>query len=149
MKKILFVITALLISVGVFGQVGNLLKPIDNVLKVSDVRGIKSLTNEYALRLNVGVTATQSTYNKETKTFETNPLTAVGFGLGYQHYVAQTDGTLFNNFGANLLLLVPTGTGNNGVGVGLFGNVSIFQVGVDYNFMLKKVSLDTGVTLKF
>jgi hypothetical protein len=149
MKKLIVLLAFVTISSVGFAQIGNLFKPIDNVLKVTTVKGQKGLLNDVALRLNVGVSTTQSTWNKETKKFDNAPMAAVGFGLGIQKYTVQPDGSLFNNYGANLLLLVPTGTGNNGMAVGLFGNVSIFQLGVDYNLALKKVSLDTGITLKF
>lgn len=139
-------------------QIGNLFKPIENVLTVQKsysgqkvLVNSKGLLDNVALRLNVGVTTTQSTYvNTPEKLFDTHPMAAIGFGLGAQWYTVRPDGSLFNKYGANLLGLIATGVdGTTGIGVGLFGNIDIFQVGVDYNFTLKKVSLDTGITLKF
>ena len=151
MKKFLFIALLAAFSLTSSAQIGNLLKPIDNVLKVTTVDGQKALLDNVALRLNIGVTTTQSTYvNTAEQMFDTHPMAAAGFGLGVQHYVTRPDGSLFNNYGANLLVLVPTGVnGTSGIALGLFGNIDIFQLGVDYNFALKKVSLDTGITLKF
>ncbi len=158
MKKFLFIALLAVFSLASSAQIGNLIKPVENVLTVvKESNGTKALVNskglldDVILRLNVGITTTQSTLvNTPEQLFDTHPMAAAGFGLGVQHYVVRPDGSLFNNYGANLLLLIPTGVeGSNGLGVGLFGNIDIFQVGVDYNFALKKVSLDTGITLKF
>jgi hypothetical protein len=154
MKKYFLILSFALLTLVGSAQVSNLFKPIDNVLLVSNNRSLvnnRGILDNVAMRLNVGVTTTQSTYvNTEDKLFDSHPMAAVGFGFGLQHYVARPNGELFNDYGANLLLLVPTGVeGSKGMGVGLFGNVDKFQLGVDYNFTLKKVSLDTGITLKF
>lgn len=155
MKKIFSIGVLVMLTLAGSAQVGNLFKPIENVLytEVVSVDGQKSMEfiKDVAFRLNVGVTTTQSTYvNEEGKLFDTHPMAAVGFGPGYQHYVSKPDGSLFNDYGVNLLFLVPTGVvEEQGIGIGLFGNLDIFQLGVDYNFGLKKVSLDTGITLKF
>jgi len=156
MKRLLFILMLFTLSLVGSAQVGNLLKPIDNVLSVSESNkralvNNKGILDNVAMRLNVGVTTTQSTYvNTEDKLFDSHPMAAVGFGFGVQHYMVKSNGDLFNDYGANLLLLVPTGVdGSKGMGIGLFGNVDKFQLGVDYNFTLKKVSIDTGITLKF
>ena len=153
MKKLFFISVLITLSLIGSAQVSNLFKPIDNVLSVNNRALVnnRGILDNVAMRLNVGVTTTQSTYvNTEDKLFDSHPMAAVGFGFGLQHYVARPNGELFNDYGANLLLLVPTGVeGSKGMGVGLFGNVDKFQLGVDYNFTLKKVSLDTGITLKF
>jgi len=157
MKKFFIIALLAAFSLASSAQIGNLIKPVESVLTVVKAGdGTKALVNSkglldnVTLRLNAAVTTTQSSWNKETQSFDHNPMAAAGFGLGVQHYVARPDGSLFNNYGANLLLLIPTGVGGtSGMGVGLFGNIDIFQLGVDYNFALKKVSLDTGITLKF
>jgi outer membrane lipoprotein-sorting protein len=155
MKKLFLIGFLVMLTLAGSAQIGNIFKPIENVLytEVVAADGQKSLAfiKDVALRLNVGVTTTQSTYvNEEGKLFDTHPMAAIGFGPGYQHYVARPDGSLFNDYGVNLLVLVPTGVvQDQGMGLGLFGNLDIFQVGVDYNFGLKKFSLDTGITLKF
>ena len=159
MKKFLFISLLLVgFSLASFSQVGNLFKPIENVLTVQKsysgqkvLVNSKGLLDNVALRFNVGVTTTQSTYvNTPEQLFDTHPMSAVGFGLGLQWYTPRPDGSLFNKYGVNLLYLIQDGVdGLRGSGIGLFGNVDIFQLGVDYNFALKKVSLDTGITLKF
>ena len=150
MKKFIFIFLLAAFSLASSAQIGNLFKPIDNVIKVEQTAGVKSILDDVVLRLNVGVTTTQSYYDKVNKEIVTNPMSAIGFGLGIQHYTLKPDGTLFNDYGANLLYLVQDGVnGVNGMGVGLFGNLSIFQLGVDYNFTLKRLSVDTGITLKF
>lgn len=150
MKKYFLILILAAFTLAGSAQVGNLFKPIDNVIKVEQTAGVKSILDDVVLRLNVGVTTTQSYYDKVEKEIVTNPMSAVGFGLGVQHYVLKPDGTLFNDYGVNLLYLVQDGVnGVNGMGVGLFGNLSIFQLGCDYNFTLKRFCVDTGITLKF
>jgi len=145
MKKRILILAFLAFSLTGFSQ--SLLKPVpDNLFK--KVAGTELSTSKWLPRLTVGVSVTQNTYNKETKVIETKFAQFIGFGIGYQHYVAQADGAPFNNYGANLLLLTPTVDGG-GLGVGLFGNLSIITLGVDYNFLFKKISVDTGVVLKF
>lgn len=150
MKKFIFIVLLAAFSLTSSAQIGNLIKPVESVIKVEQTAGVKSILDDVVLRLNVGVTTTQSYLDKETKEIITNPMSAVGFGLGVQHYKLRPDGTLFNDYGVNLLYLIQDGVnGVNGMGVGLFGNLSIFQLGCDYNFTLKRFSVDTGVTLKF
>lgn len=159
MKKFLFIALLLVgFSLASYSQIGNLIKPIESVLSVQKLSdGTKALVNtkglldNVALRLNAAVTTTQSTYvNTPEQLFDTHPMSAVGFGLGAQWYTARPDGSLFNKYGVNLLYLFQDGVdGLKGSGIGLFGNIDIFQLGVDYNFRLKAFSLDTGITIKF
>jgi len=151
MKKLFFVLMLSAVTLIGSAQIGNIIKPIENVLTVTQVDGQKSLLDNVALRLSVGVTTTQSTLvNTPEQLFDTHPMSAIGFGLGVQWYTPRPDGSLFNKYGANLLYLFQDGVdGLKGSGIGLFGNIDIFQLGVDYNFTLKRLSLDTGITLKF
>ena len=90
------------------------------------------------------ITAIKWYYNKELGKFESSNFNSVGVGFGYQHFVATGDGP-YNNYGANLLLMLGE---NICAGLTISG-FEILNIGVDYNFTLKRVEYLTGVTLKF
>lgn len=151
MKKFLVMLIFLAITSAGMSQnpAKGLFRPAKDILSTKIVGGILQSPNiSWLLRLSTDVGLTQNTYDRVDKVIKTKFAQFLGFGLGLQHYTILNDGTPFNNYGVNLLFLTPTVDGG-GMGVGLFGNFSIISAGVDYNFLLKQFSVDTGVILKF
>lgn len=140
----------------------SLFKPVPSNLFKSQVAynttvgAIVEVPSAWFLRLTAGAVTTRNTYDKVTKKWNTAPMSAVGMGAGYQHYTALADGTPYNNYGFNLLLLTSVRLFDQEqatMGVGLFATFFQFiNVGFDYMPGLEagnKFGIDTGVTLKF
>jgi hypothetical protein len=157
MKRIIF----LLLLAGIFAATSaqkahtSFFRPVPSNLFTSDVYSLKTLENAsvWLLRPAAGIVATRMTYDKTTKLWDTAPLSAAGLGVGYQHFVELPDGTPYNNFGVNLLLLTTVQLSEvqqASMGIGLFATVFGFiNIGCDYQFGMKNLGLDTGVTLRF
>lgn len=153
MKKLIFLLL-LMVALPGFSQskFQGFFKPVPADLIQIQLSGISGKSFEkqslWIFRPKAGVIATRHTYYKDTKSWVTTPLAAVGVGAGYQHFTQLPTGEPFNDFGINLLLL--TDTQDASMGLGLFGTFfGWINLGADYSFALKKVSIDTGVTIKF
>jgi len=101
---------------------------------------------DWFVRWQTGVIATSYGKNKLTGNLETVPFSAVGVGVGYQHY-KDNNGVAFNDYGAEALLL--KNAQSNGMGLGIYVNYSLVNIGSHYDFMLKQFFFDTGVQLHF
>jgi len=157
MKKLILLI--FLMSIVFMGMAqkpsASFLRPVPDQLFRNDASiNARDLNQSvWLLRPTVGILATRNSYDKIAKQWSTAPLSAAGLGVGYQHFVEMPDGTPFNNFGVNLLLLTTVKLAEeqqSSMGVGLFGTfLGFINVGVDYQFGLKNFGIDTGVTVKF
>ena len=130
-----------------------LFKPVPMDLFSSDQYGLKSLENAsvWMLRPSIQVTAVQLVWNKETKSFDSSPLSSIGAGVSYQHYI-EANGQPFNNFGLNAFLLLGTDISQvspASLGIATTVNYSIVNAGIGYNFANKAPFILTGVTLKY
>lgn len=108
----------------------------------------------WIVRPAVNIASMKYLKNSDTKKLEVSNYVASGFGLGIQHYI-DSDGTPYNNYGFNLLCLVNTipltdGSQNAGVSVaGTFGFMKVIDVGIGYDFEVKKVFAMTGIKYNF
>ncbi len=155
MKKILLVLSLVALMVTVNAQIKSvpLFKPVPQDLFTADQYGLKSLENAsiWMLRPSIQVTAIQLTWNKETKSFDSSPLSSIGAGISYQHYI-EVDEQPFNNFGVNAFVLLGTDISQvspASLGIATTINYSVVNAGVGYNFGNKVPFILTGITLKY
>ncbi len=104
-------------------------------------------------RFQAAIVATELTYDKLSKQWQSSALDAVGPGVGYRYYTTNADGTLINTFGFNFLLLLGTNMENISIAsIKPALTVSAFDflnVGVDYNIGNSKIGLLLGATVTF
>jgi hypothetical protein len=104
-------------------------------------------------RFQAAIVATELTYDKTSKQWQSNALSAVGPGVGYKYYTTNADGTLINTFGFNFLLLLGTDLENVSIAsVKPALTVSAFNflnIGADYNLGNNKIGLLLGATVTF
>jgi len=155
MKKfiLLFALVALFATSNAQVKSVPLFTPVPQDLFTSDQYGLKSLENAsvWILRPSIQVTAVQLTWNKEKKSFDSSPLSSIGAGISYQHYI-EVDEQPFNNFGVNAFLLLGTNISQvspASLGIATTVNYSIVNAGIGYNFGNKVPFILTGVTLKY
>jgi hypothetical protein len=107
---------------------------------------------KWLIRPAVSVSAMQLYYDKATKAFNATSFTSIGFGAGYQHFIA-SDTEPFNDWGVTALILfeaVPTETTSAGISGAITINALRFvNAGLGYNFQNNKVFLLTGITYNF
>ena len=155
MKRILLILSLVALMVTANAQVKSvpLFTPVPEDLFASDEYGLKSLENAsvWMLRPSIQVTAVQLTWNKEKKSFDSTPLSSVGAGISYQHYI-EVDEQPFNNFGVNAFFLLGTDISQvspASLGIAATVNYSVINAGVGYNFGNKVPFILTGITLKY
>jgi hypothetical protein len=105
---------------------------------------------DLSVRPTVNMNAMVLSYSKETKVLETSAFSAVGIGVGLQHY-EEVNGILQNDYGANLLLII-NGAQPDQAGFGLAVTVNALQfvnVGVAYDFTYKRPMGLIGVSYSF
>lgn len=133
-------------------------KPVPkNLFQVekTTIRTVTQLTTPgmWLWRFQAGIVATELTYDKLSKQWQSSALNAVGPGVGYRYYTTNADGTLINTFGFNFLLLLGTNMENISIAsIKPALTVSAFDflnVGVDYNIGNSKVGLLLGATVTF
>ena len=127
-------------------------KPVNKNMFKTDLLMLKTTTSSvWFLRPSFQITAIQLTWNKETKSFDSSPLSSVGAGVSYQHFV-EANGEPFNNFGFNALLLLGTDiTKISPASLSVAGtfNISVINAGIGYNIGNKVPFILTGVKLDF
>jgi hypothetical protein len=159
MKKLITLLLFVSLTFALSAQELSLGKPIpkdyfSQVNKVNLSQGV-TLTNSFiAPRFQVGVNGVSYGKDKASGKIVPYPLSSVGFGLGFLHY-KNADGVPFNDYGFTALLLY--GTQESSMGIGLYGsynfglanNLAPIILGAHYDFVLKQVFVDTGVTIHF
>ena len=134
--------------------VNKFFRPVDKDLLVKMKANGAAVTDNHAwlIRPAVGVSAVQLYYDKTTKLWNATSLNAVGFGIGYQHFVQANDAP-YNDYGFNALILldaIPTEVSQTAISIA--GTVSALQyvnMGAGYNLTLKKPFLLATVTFNF
>jgi len=106
----------------------------------------------WLIRFDVQITAVQLQYIKDEKKWVSSPFSSAGPGIGYKRYV-EVDGEPYNNFGANLILLLGYDwTEISTANLSLVGTVNFFEFinfGGGYNFGHKAPVLLMGASVKF
>jgi hypothetical protein len=145
MKKVIIVLSFLLISLAGFSQ--KFFEPIPQNLfkKVGSSERIELGTFKWLPRPAGELTATQWLWNKEKGSLDFSYFNSLGLGAGMQHYKALADGTAFNNYGFNALVII----GENISAAVTFCGFGVLNCGVVYNFPLKTFGLLTGIQYKF
>jgi hypothetical protein len=138
---------------GIAANAQGFFKPVTPAIFKSTEKSLFASENQSAwlLRPSVQITAVQLTWNKETKSFDSSPLSSAGAGVSYQHYI-NVNGNPFNNWGVNLLALLGTDLSKitpASLGFAATVNVSIVNAGIGYNLGNKLPFILTGVVLKF
>lgn len=143
MKKFFIIIAVFVLTVQVSGQ---FFRPVPKTLFSEVTVDSKAKGNSIWL-FRPAVTLTAVQWNYKDGMFSANAFQSAGLGVGYQHFVAtsETDLTPFNNYGANLLLLLGTDVSV----AGTFTGFGILNLGVLYNFTLKVPGILCGVQVKF
>jgi len=153
MKKLITLLFFVILTITGFSQ--GFFKPVDSEMFKND-KGIRVLavTQKWEFRPAITISAVQLNWNKGTKQFDASAFNSAGIGVGYQHFVELADGTPFNNFGFNGILLLgaddilnPTVPTISFAVTGSF--LQYVQLGTLYNFTNKSFGILTGVNLKF
>jgi len=156
MKIVLILFALTLFAVSVSAQVKNrLFTPVTYSQLVNEigVRGVDKVADgAFILRFQATLAATVSKYDSETKKVVSTPLSRIGGGLSYAHYIP-VDGVPVNNYSFNGLVLIPTDAITN-MGIALTASIFNIDVGLLYDFVKDKkfrdnIGLLTGVSLKF
>jgi hypothetical protein len=91
------------------------------------------------------------TWDKSTKQFNSVPLSGMGPGIGFHHFTELQDGSPYNDWGVNFLVLIGTDiehvTPANLKAALTVNAFDIFNIGVDTNF--KTVGILFGVSVSF
>lgn len=127
--------------------------PTDLFHNVSYVKGdLSTTTGLWLFRFDASITAVQLEYNKTDKKWVTSPLSSVGPGLGYRHYVEVNDEP-YCDFGVNALVLLGYGwTEISATNLSLVGTVNFLEfinVGAGYNFGNKSPLIIMGAIVNF
>lgn len=154
MKKLLLLasIFALLsLSVGAQG----LFRPIPKDLFTANKSVLKAVETPsvWLWRISAEVTAVELIYNKETKQFDSQPLSSAGPAIGYKHFTELPDGSPYCDFGVSLACLLGTDITQvvpaNIKGALLINAFQYLNVGVDYGFGNKAFGILIGASINF
>lgn len=156
MKRVLILFALMLFAVSVSAQTKNkLFTPVTyaQVVNAQGLRGVDKVADgAFILRFQATLAATVSKYDSETKKVVSTPLSRIGGGLSYAHYIP-VDGVPVNNYSFNALVLIPTDAITN-VGAALTVSMFNVNVGVLYDFVKgntfkDNIGLLTGISLTF
>jgi hypothetical protein len=141
MRKIVTLITVMLVTIGVYGQsrFDGFLRPV-TLDKVKAFDGDKAGTSAWLFRPTVTVTATVFNLGfKEDGTFDgvqASYLSKTGIALSLAHYI-DNEGEAFNNYSVNGMLLLPTdGTTNAALAI----TASAYRVNAGFGYNIIKGS---------
>jgi len=109
---------------------------------------VSEKAGEWFWRLNTGIMGVSYELKKGSKPV---PFSFIGFGIGYYYY-KNVNGSPFNVWGVNALILADTN--HNGIGAGVYGSYNTNQIGLlnlgfHYDASLNSFFIDTGLTFKF
>lgn len=153
MKKLILLL--LFVSVALIGsaQKNPFFQPVRSDL--FEQGSLKTLENAniWLFRPVASITAVQLNWNKLSKQFDASALSSAGVGVGYQHYVELPDGSPYNNYGGNLLLLLGADINQvepATISLALTGSfLNFINVGGLYNFTNNNFGILTSVSVKF
>jgi hypothetical protein len=151
MKKLILILLVLFACTAIQAQSNSFFQPVSSNLFKKDLNAVKAVkTDVWLIRPAIALTAVQLNWNKTTKQFDASAFNQAGIGAGYQHFVELADGTAYNNYGFNAILLLGATQSEPSMSVALTGSFfNYVNVGGLYNFTLKSFGILTGVQLKF
>lgn len=153
MKKLITILFFALFAIAVSAQ--SIFKPLPVDLFTANKTALKATQNAsiWLWRISGNIVATELTYNKVTKQFDSAPLSAVGPGIGYKHFTELSDGSIYNDFGVNFLALLGTDIEHitpASIKAALTINAFNFiNLGVDYSFGGKTFGILLGASVNF
>jgi hypothetical protein len=154
MKRFLTLLAFMAVILTAGAQDNGFFKPVDKKMfapRLVDARIVDAPRAVWLFRPTMQITAVQLTWNKEKKTFDSSPLSSIGPGVSYQHYI-EANGEPFNDYGFNALLLLGTDiTKISPASLSLAGtfNISVINAGFGYNFGQRAPFILMGAVVKF
>jgi len=132
MKRVLFVLFLIVCSIAVSAQNPwhGFFKPVDKAnLALSPLTGD---ANQWLFRFSVGVTGTETVYNKVDKRLEQWGLIKSGAGLSFARYKLMPDGSLYNDISINGFVLTPVTENDTYISIAVtVGAWEIVQAGLN------------------
>jgi hypothetical protein len=153
MKRLLIIISFILLASVLTAQHVGLFRPVPQTLFQSSPGVLNASQNSsvWLWRLNANLIADELVWDKSTKQFNSIPLSAVGPGIGYHHFVELDNGAPYNDWGVNFLILIGTNieqiTPANLKAAFTINAFNIANIGVDTNF--KTFGILFGVSVNF
>jgi hypothetical protein len=156
MRKIVTLITVMLVTIGVYGQrFDGFFRPV-TLDKVVALDGDKAGTSAWLFRPAVTVVATVFSLGyDENGVFDgvqASYLSKTGIALSFAHYI-DNEGEAFNNYSVNGMLLLPT-DGSTNAALAVTASAYRVNAGVGYNILKdspfkKNIFFLTGVQFTF
>jgi hypothetical protein len=152
MKKLITILLFATLAVSLNAQ--SLFKPVPKDLFTQNKAVLNATQNAsvWLWRISANVTAVELNWNKETKQFDSQPLSSAGPAIGYRHFT-QANGLPYNDFGLNLAVLLGTDITHispASVKVALIINaLQYINVGADWNFGNNKPGILIGASINF
>jgi hypothetical protein len=153
MKKLITILFFALLAITVNAQ--SLFKPVPKDLFTQNKGVLKAPLNAsvWLWRISAEVTAVELNWNKDTKQFDSQPLSSAGPAIGYRHFTALNYGTPYNDFGVNLAILLGTDITHispAAIKIALLINaLQYINVGADWNFGNNKPGILIGASINF
>ena len=151
MKRLLFLLITLFLSLGVFAQgpFTGFFKPSSTLKSTTTLRAEGDTDWGFHFRPAAELNAFRFDYDKDAGQFVSSSFAGFGIGVSVQHYVEKADGTLVNNYGLNALVMFDT---SQNQGIGLAATINALQfvnVGAGYDLTNKNFFLLTGAVWTF
>ena len=149
MRRLLLILTIVMLTIMVGAQ--GLFKPVPATLFKD--KGITPKAGEnysaWLPRISAGIVANQFTYNKDTEEIEMSAFSKVGLGMSYAHYIL-IDDKPYNNYSFSGFVFFPTEEPMSSLSlVATISTLRYINLGMGYDFGIKKVFALTGVAYTF
>ena len=150
MKKLLLIFC--FVALAMITSAQSIFKPVPEDL-FANKASLTASQSAWLWRLSVDVSAIEYTYDKETKSFDSYPLSSAGPAIGFRHYTQLPDGSPYNDYGINLAILL--GTDITKISPAqikaalLFNAFEFVNVGVSYNFVNRSPGILLGGSINF
>ena len=115
MKRIIFIMALIAITLTGLAQNVSIWKPVPKNLFTIDKYGAVKLTATNApatgvwlWRWDANVVLDELVYHSDIKQYVSTPLSAIGPAIGFKHYVPLSDGTAYNDFSITGAVLLGT-----------------------------------------
>jgi hypothetical protein len=153
MKKIVIIFVLMSLSLGVMAQ--GMWSQFGKITKGTPattlVKGVDGKTLNWYVKPAVELIAVKFDFDKESKVFLPSAFQAVSIGGGIQHYTVKEE-VLYNDYGANIMLLLNSSAISGKAGFGLAGTVNVLGfvgLGGGYDFTNKHAVILTGAQWNF
>lgn len=109
MKKIILLFAVILVTVSLEAQqFRGMFAPVkEHPYFASELTADRNLNGIMLLRIGAGITGTETLYNKTENKLEQRGIIRVGGGFSFGHHKLLSDGTIYNDWSLNALVLTP------------------------------------------